>query len=246
MYKRQLSIILGLTSVGYLQAAATLVGPFQVLFFGISIVVVAEAARVLHKAPGNLVRFCILISVGLSVAGLLYGLAIMVALPLGVGNLILPALWHQTYPLVLPTTLGLLAGSSSAGATAGLRALGAAKRSMIGGVSSSVAYLILSIVGALIGGAIWSLLLGAVGSMCNAVYLWVQLRAALREYSSGRAVQDQIGRSRGGRHRRPAAARWRKSQAPTMRRHGSLAANPSRRTMLSFSHRATVSHIFDK
>lgn len=192
-----LSVILSLTAIGYIQAASTLLGPFQVILFGISIAVVAEASRVLHRSPQRFVMFCVLISIGLSTAGLLWGLALQIALPMGLGHLVLPKIWRQTAPLVLPTTIALLAGSSCCGAVAGLHALGAAKRSMSAGVSTSVSYLVLSLVGGALGGAAWAIYAGALSGFGNSVFYWLQLRAALKESEHSRSV---LASSR-GRHR---------------------------------------------
>ena len=38
-------LVLGLESVGYVQAATTLMGPFMVIFFGMGLVTLPEAAR---------------------------------------------------------------------------------------------------------------------------------------------------------------------------------------------------------
>ena len=41
----------GLAAVGYVQAASLLMGPFLVIFMGISLVTVPEATRILHRSP---------------------------------------------------------------------------------------------------------------------------------------------------------------------------------------------------
>ncbi len=43
--------ILGLAAVGYIQAATTLMGPFMVIYFGMGLVVLPEAARILRSSP---------------------------------------------------------------------------------------------------------------------------------------------------------------------------------------------------
>ncbi|HTU07732.1 MAG TPA: hypothetical protein VMG13_19415 [Trebonia sp.] len=187
-------VILGLGTVGYLQAATTLMGPFQVVMFGISIVMVAESARILKRSPQRLSAFCVLLSVGLAIAAFLWGVAILVALPVGMGAWLLGPLWHQTYPLVLPTMLSYIGQSASAGAVAGLHALGAAKRSMWVAFFVAVTYLSFNLLGAVVAGAVGSLIGAAIAAWLSALLMWVQLRAALREY--GRPPR------RPGRHRR--------------------------------------------
>ena len=215
-----LSVILGLSTVGYLQAESTLLGPCTVILFGVSLAVVAEASRILHRSPHRFVIFCISISIGMSLVCLCYGLAIEIALPLGVGHLVLPAIWRPTYPLILPATFVLLGSSAAAGAGAGLHALGAAKRSMAVGLITSIAYLVSSITGGLVDGAIGTLFFSAVVSWGNAVFIWLQFRAALRESRASRA--QNILR---GRHRRLATADQRRQRSL---RQTSTAAYPAR------------------
>ena len=53
-------LILGLAAVGYVQAATTLMGPFMVIFFGMGLVTLPEAARILRRSPRHLPMFCLL------------------------------------------------------------------------------------------------------------------------------------------------------------------------------------------
>lgn len=197
-----LGIMLSLSAIGYLQAAATLMGPFQVVLYGITIVMVAEAARVLNRSPGRLVLFCVLLSAGLATCGLLWGIAVQVALPRGLGNWILGSIWRPTYSLVLPTTIGMVITSLCSGASAGLHALGAARRSMRTAIIVAVAYLVLNIAGALVAGVIGSLIGAAIAALLNAVMLWYQLRAALAESDKVSLDQWVVFKHRAGRHRR--------------------------------------------
>ena len=51
-------LILGLSALGYVQAASTLMGPFMVIFFGMGLVLLPEAARILRTSPRHLSLFC--------------------------------------------------------------------------------------------------------------------------------------------------------------------------------------------
>ena len=102
--------ILGLAAVGYVQAATTLMGPFMVIFFGMGLVTLPEAARILRRSPRHLPLFCLLVSAGLPCWALAWGVVLLVALPRGLGHLMLGSLWRPTYPLVLPTTIGIMGG----------------------------------------------------------------------------------------------------------------------------------------
>ena len=137
------SFILGLAAVGYIQAATTLMGPFMVIYFGMGLVALPEAARVLRRSPRHLPLFCLAVSGGLAILGLAWGVVLLVALPRGLGHLMLGSLWKPTYPLVLPTTIGILGSCAGTGAGVGLHALGAARRSlgvMLVGTAVSVAF----------------------------------------------------------------------------------------------------------
>ena len=52
-------LIMGLAAVGYVQAANTLVGPIMVIFMGMGLVTIPEAARVLRRSPRHLPLFCL-------------------------------------------------------------------------------------------------------------------------------------------------------------------------------------------
>jgi O-antigen/teichoic acid export membrane protein len=176
-----LGIITGLAAVGYLQAASTLLGPFLVIFMGMSLVTVPEAARVLRKSPQHLRLFCVLVGVGLAVICLAWGLALMVLLPRGLGNDTLGPIWRPAYKLILPLTLSLMGACVTAGATAGLHALGASPRSLRAQIFSSSLYLSCGIGGALIAGLLGAVYGAILATWVGALLWWWQLRVALRE-----------------------------------------------------------------
>jgi len=177
-----LGLIAGLAAVGYVQAAGLLMGPFQVILFGITLVTVPEAARILRHSPRHLRLYCVLVGAGLAILGLAWGAMLLIVLPRGLGNLLLgKQLWHQTAPLVLPTTLAIVGYCLIAGAAAGLHALGAAKRSLRAMIISSVMVLAFSLTGAYLGGALGTVRGAALGTLSGAVVWWWQLRAAMRE-----------------------------------------------------------------
>ena len=132
--------ILGLAAVGYVQAANTLMGPFMVIFFGMGLVLLPEAARILKRSPRHLPLFCACASAGLALLGLAWGVVLLVALPRGLGQLMLGSLWRPTYPLVLPSTIAVMGGCVNAGAWTGLHALGTARRSLRAMVLSSALF----------------------------------------------------------------------------------------------------------
>ena len=142
-----IGLILGLASLGYVQAASTLMGPFMVIFFGMGLVLLPEAARILRRSPRRLPLFCACASGGLALLGLAWGVVLLVALPRGLGQLMLGSLWRPTYPLVLPSTIAIMGGCVQAGAGTGLHALGAARRSLRAMVLGAALFVVCGLVG---------------------------------------------------------------------------------------------------
>lgn len=190
-----LGAILGLAAVGYVQAANTLMGPFMVVFFGMGLVTLPEAARVLRRAPKRLPLFCMAVSGGLMLLGAAWGIVLLVALPRGLGDLILGSVWRPTYPLVLPSIFLILGGCISTGAGCGLHALGAAKRSLRAMVLSSMLLVACGLIGAVAAGPAGTMWGTAFASWVGAFMFWWQLRAALHE-----SAVRLIGPTRQDRH----------------------------------------------
>ena len=176
-------------------------GPFMVIFFGMGLVTMPEAARILRRSPRHLPLFCLLVSGGLALLGLAWGVVLLVALPRGLGQLMLGSLWRPTYPLVWPTTLLVLGGCASAGAGTGLHALGAARRSLRAMVLGSALAVVLSLAGAAAGGAVGTMMGAAVASWIGALLFWWELRMALRESDHSSAGAPLQSGHQAARHR---------------------------------------------
>jgi O-antigen/teichoic acid export membrane protein len=205
-------LILGLAAVGYMQAASTLMGPFLVVFMGMSLVTVPEAARVLRRAPHRLRLFCVLVGGGLSVMALAWGLILLVALPRGLGDWLLGPIWRPTYPLILPLTFSVIGACVIVGASAGLHALGAARRSMRAMLIASAAYLAFGVAGAWLGGTVGAVRGAAVATLSGALLWWWELHLALRKSGDATAGDRPALRRSAGRHRMPAETRSRRRQ----------------------------------
>lgn len=186
-------LILGLSAVGYVQAAQTLMGPFMVVFFGLGLVLLPEAARILRRSPSRLPAFCMLVSFGLGVLALAWGVLLLVALPRGLGQYALGSIWKPTYPLVLPSTMLIVSGCVQTGAGVGLHALGSAKRSLRAMVIGSALIIVCGLAGALTGGAAGTMWGTAAASWLGAILFWWQLHKALREHAHPRRA---VGRHR--------------------------------------------------
>jgi O-antigen/teichoic acid export membrane protein len=177
-------LLLGLATLGAVQASATLFGPMTILFLGISLVAIPEGARVLRKAPRHLPLFCLVITAGLTLAGLAWGAIVLIAVPRGLGAWLLGPIWHPAYPLLLPQTIFVVGGAVGYGAGIGLHALGASRRSLNNALLWAVLYVIFAVAGAFVAGAEGTVWGAAVAPCVCALYGWWQLRKALREYGT--------------------------------------------------------------
>jgi O-antigen/teichoic acid export membrane protein len=187
-----LTFILGLAAVGYIQAANTLMGPFNIVLFGLSLVIVPEAVRLRRRSPRRLPLFCVAISAGLTLLSLVWGAVLLVALPRGLGHLMLGSLWRPTYPLVLPATLSVASFCAATGAGTGLAALGAARRNLRAVILNSALLLASGLAGAVIGGTLGTMWWYAAASWLGSLVIWWQLRQALQE-SGPRTPLDVAG-----------------------------------------------------
>jgi O-antigen/teichoic acid export membrane protein len=174
-------LILGLAAVGYIQAAITLMGPFRIVFLGMGLFMVPEAAGVLRRSPRHLPLFCLAASSGLALLGLAWGVVLLVALPRGLGQLMLGSIWRPTYPLVLPTTLWVMGTGALSGAFVGLHALAAARRSLRATLFVSALGLASSLAGAMIAGTVGAMWGSAAASWIGVLVSWGQLRRAQHE-----------------------------------------------------------------
>jgi O-antigen/teichoic acid export membrane protein len=198
------TFILGLAAVGYLQAATTLMGPFMVIYWGMGLVALPEAARILRRSPRHLPLFGLLVSAGLTILALGWGAVLVVAMPRGLGHLMLGRLWKPTYPLVWPTVLLVLGSCAGTGAGTGLHALGAARRSLGVMVAGTAVSVVFSIAGAAVGGTVGSMYGYAAGSWTGALLSWWQLRTAMRETGGKPAGAVSRPTTSAGRRRRTA------------------------------------------
>ncbi|MGA5500432.1 hypothetical protein [Streptomyces umbrinus] len=175
-----LGAIVGVGAVGAVRGAELLLGPFLALLMGLSLVTVAEAARVLRQAPHQLTRFCLHLGGGQAVAALLWGAALLL-MPDRVGEFVLGGVWSSASELIVPATLGVAGAGLGSGAAAGLRALAAARRSLRSQLFASACYVIGGLGGAAVAGTVGSAWGVAAATSISSAVWWLQLRSALRE-----------------------------------------------------------------
>ncbi len=184
------NFILGLAAVGYIQAASTLMGPFRIIFLGMGLFMLPEAVGLQRRSPRHLPLFCVAVSSGLALLALAWGVVLLVALPRGLGHLMLGSIWRPTYPLVLPTTLWVMGMCAATGAGIGLHALAAARHSLRAMLFGSALAIAFALTGAITAGTVGAMWYSAAASWLGAMVFWIHLRQALRKPA---------------RHRRPAA-----------------------------------------
>lgn len=177
-----LGAIAGLAAVGTVRGAEQLLGPFLALLMGLSLVTVAEGARVLQRSPRRLRHFCLILGGAQAAAALTWGLALLLLVPDNAGRFVLGSLWDTSSKLILPVTLAVVGASFTTGAAAGLRALGVARRSLRSQLIASAMYVTFGLTGAAMGGALGSAWGVAAATLAGSGVWWVQLHFALRDY----------------------------------------------------------------
>ncbi|MYS89960.1 MULTISPECIES: membrane protein [Streptomyces] len=175
-----LGAIVGIGAVGAVRGAELLLGPFLAVLMGLSLVTVPEAARVLRQAPHRLGSFCLLLGGGQAAAALLWGGALLLV-PDRLGELVLGGVWHSAAELIVPVTLGVAGAGLGTGAAAGLRALGAARRSLRCQLFASACYVGGGLGGAAVAGTAGSAWGVASATLAGSAVWWLQLRSALSE-----------------------------------------------------------------
>jgi O-antigen/teichoic acid export membrane protein len=182
--------VAGLAAVGYVRASEILMGPFIVVLMGISQVAVPEASRVFHRESRHLARFCFILG-GVQAAGaIVWGAILLTVFPLGPGPLLLKELWMPTAQLLPAITLTVAAASFITAATAGLRAMGVARRSLRAQLIGSVAYVICGAAGAVVAGAVGTSWGVTAAQTFAALVWWHQLRSALANHHAVPAVSQ--------------------------------------------------------
>ncbi|CAM5315872.1 hypothetical protein [Streptomyces griseorubiginosus] len=175
-----LGAIVGVGAVGAVRGAELLMGPFLAVLMGLSLVTVPEAARVLRQSPHRLGKFCFLLGGGQAVAALLWGGSLLL-LPNRLGDVLLGSVWHSSSHLIVPITFSVAGAGLGTGAAAGLRALGAARRSLRCQLFASAFYVGGGLGGAALAGTVGSAWGVAAATVGGSAVWWLQLRSALRE-----------------------------------------------------------------
>lgn len=194
-----IGVAAGLAALGSLRAAQLVIGPVQILFLGIGLIAVPEGVRALSHSRGRLVWLAIVMSVGLALAGLAWGL-VALFLPEDLGRFILGDAWNPARDVLLPVIVGQLGALAASGATMGLRTLAAARRSLRANLVVSALIVALGIGGAVATGTVgaaWGL---AVASLLGTLIWWKAFRDELISMSTRTTgTPAAVGQSAGER-----------------------------------------------
>ncbi|AEA24092.1 polysaccharide biosynthesis protein [Pseudonocardia dioxanivorans CB1190] len=186
-----LGAIAGLAAVGTVRGAELLIGPFLAVLMGLSLVSVPEAARILRRSPRRLPQFCLVLGSGQALAAMLWGCVLLFVMPASIGHYFLGDVWDESSRLIVPITASVMSASFLTGAAAGLRALGAARRSLRAQLVAAVLYLGGGLAGAAVGGAYGSAWGVVLAQLAGAGVAWWQLRDGLRDHMGGLGPTDR-------------------------------------------------------
>ena len=177
-----LGALAGLASVGEVRAAEILMGPFLVMLMGVSQLAVPEASHVLGRAPERLARFCFTLGLVAASAAAAWGVTIRALLPTGLGEMLLGQIWVPAAALLPPVMIGMFMGGFEIGAAAGVRALGAAPRSLAAQMFGASTYLVGGCLGAYLDGARGSCWGVAIATTLATFVWWYQLRCGIADH----------------------------------------------------------------
>jgi O-antigen/teichoic acid export membrane protein len=182
-------ILAGLAAAGAYRGAQALVTPITLVNMGLVVFGIPEAVRASKESPHALWRVTAGISVSLVVVSVVWG-CLLFMLPATVGHQLLNHQWESARRVVIPLSCAWAAVGVITGATVGLRALAAARRSLRLRLPTAVVTLCGGAGGAAVAGAPGAAVGFALGMAVTCPFWWLEFRAALREHASAeRAIR---------------------------------------------------------
>ena len=176
-----LTAIAGLTVVGALRAGQLIVGPFNVVFQGTTLVAIPAGAQTLRASAERLRHACLMVSVALAAAALGFSV-VLLSIPESVGVELLRANWAPARGVLPALCVALIGLGATSGATIGMRVLAAVKRSFPTRIFITLTSLAAVITGGAAAGAPGAAAAIALMSCLGTVVWWRQFLAALDEY----------------------------------------------------------------
>jgi O-antigen/teichoic acid export membrane protein len=181
--------VAGLIAVGALRAAQVLLGPLQLLFFGLSAFALPLLSTI-ARAGDRLLRPAVLLSGAITVVSLVWVGALLL-LPRRVGEALLGESWEGAWSVLLPIGVVMVAIGSTTGPRAGLKALRRADLLLRVTVIQAPFILVLGVAGALVDGARGAAVGYAVADIVGTTLIWM---AFLRADAAGRVPADDVVR----------------------------------------------------
>jgi O-antigen/teichoic acid export membrane protein len=184
-----LGAIAGLAALGAVRAVQVFYGPLNTLFDGIYLALVPDGAR-RRDRPDALVRL-MAVATGLITAAAAGWMVVGLVLPDRVGTALFGDTWDEAAGLMLTMGLATVAGSLATGGFAGLRSLGAARKSLRARLYGLPPQLVFPLVGAAAGSAVGYTIGFAAANAVVAAIWWVVFLGAL-----GRGVTTAVDQPR--------------------------------------------------
>jgi O-antigen/teichoic acid export membrane protein len=184
----------GLPAVGALRGAQLAMGPAGVAFMGVTAAVLPRAVVVSTTDPREVVRTSRETGVVLALAALGCGLA-MELIPPHAGHLLLGDTWRTSHSLLMPVMVGTAATGFANALAMGVRAFGAARRSMSLNIAFGLVSFILGALGAAVEGALGAAIGLAVGSGAGIAFWDRTLRLEARAAAKGLDDASRVSHS---------------------------------------------------
>lgn len=147
-----LLVVSGIVAVGSIRGAQTVFGPLNVLLTGTYVVLVPEGRRAVQRSKDLLTKMCIVASATFMATAFLVLGALLLLTPQE-GSWLLGPTWTSARTVLLPIGLANAVGGLYAGATAGLRAMAAAKSLLRVRLLTMPTTVALPVIGAVVGDA---------------------------------------------------------------------------------------------
>lgn len=198
--------VAGLSAVGSLRAAQTLLGPLNLIFLSVPLIALPELSRLSIRRPKAVVPVSATIGVGLASLALLGGMAVW-AVPDWLGQELLGESLVPARSVLLPVTIFLASTGVNIGAILGLRSMGAANRSVRVRLAMAPILVSAGAIGAVLDGAFGAAVGLAVANWLAAIAWWWQLTGTVGGGSHLISLRRKIasvaraGRRRAGRSR---------------------------------------------
>jgi O-antigen/teichoic acid export membrane protein len=180
--------ITGLADAGGLRAAQTVFGPATVVNLGVQTAVTPELVRILSRSASEMRRYANLVGFALAGFAALWGAAAIIC-PAQIGRELFGESWVTAHPLIVFLAVMQIAASLRVGPLVGLRALGAAERTLRARTIVITLGLLFSFCGAILDGARGVAIAYAIVTPLQSVVWWAQFQAAFKDHRRVRSTK---------------------------------------------------------